>query len=72
MRERYDANGVEIEQSQSAVRTLSEFAKALEERGFLTEFDESLWASLVDHMTVYSKNDIRVTFKDGTELTVEC
>ena len=72
MRERYDANGVEIEQSQSAVRTLSEFAKALEEREFLTEFDESLWASLVDHMTVYSKNDIRVTFKDGTELTVEC
>jgi hypothetical protein len=31
-------------------------------------FDERLWCSLVDFITVYSKEDIRVTFKDGTEI----
>ena len=32
------------------------------------EFDESAWFALVDHMTVYSKEDVRVTFKDGSEI----
>ena len=26
------------------------------------------WLLMVDHMTVYSKDGIRVTFKDGTEI----
>lgn len=33
----------------------------------LEEFNR-LWCSLVDFITVYSKEDIRVTFKDGTEI----
>ena len=37
---------------------------------FLTEFDEKLWYSLVDHVTVYSISDVRFTFKDGTEIQV--
>ena len=32
------------------------------------EFDINMWFSLVDFITVYSKEDIRVTFKDGTEI----
>ena len=36
----------------------------------LTEFDEGLWGTLVDFMTVYSKGDISVTFKDGTEIKI--
>ncbi len=36
----------------------------------LTEFDEGLWGTLVDFMTVYSKDDISVTFKDGTEIHI--
>ena len=31
-------------------------------------FDEPLWYNLVDHMTVYSRERVTVTFKDGTEL----
>ena len=36
----------------------------------LTEFDDGLWGTLVDYMTVYGKEDIGVTFKDGTEIRV--
>lgn len=32
------------------------------------EFDSNMWSSLVDFITVYSKEDIRVSFKDGTEI----
>ena len=47
------------------------FAEALESQSkSLTEFDEGLWGTLVDFMTVYSKEDISVTFKDGTEIQI--
>lgn len=36
----------------------------------LREFTEELWFNLLDHMTVYSKKDVRFTFKNGTEITV--
>jgi site-specific DNA recombinase len=36
--------------------------------GLITEFDTSLWGSLLDHATVYSKEDMSYTFKDGTEI----
>lgn len=36
----------------------------------IAEFDESLWYSLVDYVTIFSKEDIRFTFKDGTEIKV--
>lgn len=39
-----------------------------EQDHILTEFDEDLWIGLVDHVTVYTKDNVRVTFKDGTEI----
>lgn len=36
----------------------------------VTEFDEDQWYSLVDFVTVFNKEDIRFTFKDGTEIKV--
>ena len=36
----------------------------------LTEFDERLWHSMVDFVTVYADNDVRFTFKDGREIQV--
>lgn len=36
--------------------------------GVLTEFDPFLWHGFVDHVTVYSREDIRFAFKDGTEI----
>ena len=38
--------------------------------GPLTAFDEDAWYSLVDFVTVYSKGDIRFTFKNGMEIQV--
>ena len=33
-------------------------------------FDEGTWYALCDYITVYGKDDIRVTFQNGTEITV--
>ena len=33
----------------------------------VTEFDEQLWISMVDHVVVHSKEDIRVVYRDGIE-----
>ena len=51
--------------------TLDSFSKALRSRETaLTDFDEGLWGTLVDFMTVYGKGDIGVTFRDGTEIRI--
>lgn len=34
----------------------------------LVEFNESLWYTLVDHVTVYSDERIVFIFSDGTEI----
>jgi porphobilinogen deaminase len=33
---------------------------------FITEFNERLWHSLIEKITVHSKDDISFTFKDGS------
>lgn len=44
------------------------YLKELRGRELLTEFRETDWLAMVDYITVHSKDDIRVTFKDGTEI----
>ena len=44
------------------------FNKLQRQSGLITEFNQVLWRSLVDHVTVYSKDKITVTFRDGTEI----
>ena len=36
--------------------------------GVISEFDEDLWCSLVDYVTIGRKKEIKVTFRDGTEI----
>lgn len=44
------------------------FLQSLKEQDkLITEFDERLWYTFVDTVTVYSENDIRFTFRDGSE-----
>ena len=38
------------------------------QKKLVTEFDEELWYSLVDFMTVVNHDEIWVTFKDGTKI----
>ena len=47
---------------------LEQFLRMVETQEPVTEFDERLWSILVDFVTVYREKDIRVTFKDGTEI----
>ncbi len=44
------------------------YLNQLSERDLLTEFRDEDWLSMVDHLTANSKDDILVTFKDGTEI----
>ena len=47
---------------------IESYLKELRSREPLTEFRETDWLAMVDYITVHSKDDIRVTFKDGTEI----
>ena len=40
------------------------------QKGTLDDFDERLWASLLDRITAYTRDRIVFRFKDGTETTV--
>ena len=51
-------------------KLLEQFLHTVEVQEPVTQFDERLWSSLVDFVTVYSEKGIRVTFKDGTEIQV--
>lgn len=39
--------------------------------GLVTEFDEELWYSTVDRVTVYEDKRMAFTFRDGTQVTVK-
>ena len=48
---------------------MSTFIKTLKKQGnVVTVFDDALWGGMLDYLTVYKKDDIRFTFKDGTEI----
>lgn len=47
---------------------IESYLNELRGREPLTEFRETDWLAMVDYITVHRKNDIRVTFKDGTEI----
>ncbi len=68
---KYDKVCKAITERRTKAETLDGFAKAIKaQEAAVTEFDEGLWGILADFMTVYSKNDIGVTFKDGTEIHI--
>lgn len=71
VKERLEAVSMEITEKQ-ARREMSEqcLAELAKQENIITEFDEDLWYALVDHVTVYGKEDVRFTFKDGTEIKV--
>lgn len=70
-KERLEAVSMEITEKQArremAEQCLAEIAK---QDGVISEFDEDLWYALVDYVTVHGKDDVRFTFKDGTEIKV--
>ncbi len=69
-KEKYDKVSEKILTNTTREKKLKQFIKTIKEQEFITEFDEPLWSTLLDFITVYTKDDIRVTFKDGTEIRV--
>ena len=68
----YEKTVEQIECMTTRNSLLNSFSKELrKQENILTEFDKGLWGSFVDFMTVHSKEDIDVTFKDGTTIRIE-
>ncbi len=68
---RLDEVGSAITEKQAKREQIERFLVELgRQDGVATEFDEKLWYSLVDFVTVFNKEDVRFTFKDGTEIKV--
>ena len=70
VRVKHDQVAKAIKERKVKAKRLDGFAKALKEQESVTGFDEGLWGTMVDYMTVYGKEDIGVTFKDGTEIRI--
>lgn len=69
IKERLEAVGIAITERMAKREKTERFLAELEKRdGSLTEFDEEDWYSLVEYATVYSREDIRFTFKNGMEI----
>ena len=48
---------------------LADFSKVLKAQdGTISEFDGSLWGSMVEFITVGRDKEITVTFRDGSEI----
>ena len=66
----YDELAAKIEQKEAHSERILQFIKILREQdGIITEFDDSLWGSMVEFVTI-GKASRSVTFKDGTEIQV--
>lgn len=64
-----DEVGSAIAERQAKREQIGRFVSSLEQMdGLLTEFNEDDWYSIVDYATVYGKEDIRFTFKNGMEI----
>lgn len=76
--ERFDTVKVQLNRVQAAITQKQAQQKMME--NFMAElqrlpetidyFDEGAWYALVDFATVYSKDDVRFTFKNGMEIPV--
>ena len=74
--QRYDAAKARYDEVVSAISAkeaqserLSDFIKVLKAQdGTISEFDGSLWGSIVEFVTVGRDKEITVTFRDGTEI----
>jgi hypothetical protein len=68
---RLDAIAAEKQERTVRRERLNRFLDDLRRQdAFLTEFDPALFRATVDKITVYTEQDIAVTFRDGSELHV--
>lgn len=58
----------ELIEKQAHREQVTIFLKELENLELITKFDEDLWYSLLDYITIYDKETFLIVFKDGTEI----
>ena len=67
----YEKVSEEIMARKAKASIMSNFVKTLrKQENLLADFDEGLWGTLVESMTVHGKDDIEVLFKNGTVIRV--
>lgn len=66
----YDRLQDEATKTSNRRQELIKFIATLEQADQVISFEPGLWTLLVDHVTVYRKDDVRFTFKDGTKIKV--
>ena len=70
LKSEHDQLEAEIADKVSRRESMNQFIATLRQQdGLVQEFDENLWGSLVEVVTVYSEKDVRFTFRDGTVIT---
>lgn len=69
-RKEYEKVCNDIQKRRVRAEQMDSFIEELKGQELVKEFNEKLWCSLVDCITVYDKDDIQVTFKDGTNIKV--
>ena len=68
-KEKYEKVTADITAKEIRRRELERFIRSVEKLpDMVTEFDEALWGSLVDHMTINSREDIVFTMTSGMEI----
>lgn len=65
----YDKVADQISRKQTQRERYKGFIATMEEQDSIISFDEGLWCNLMDYVTVYSKDDVRFTFKNGIEVS---
>ena len=69
-KEQYETVTAKIQSRRLRNEQLGVFINNLKKQDLIGEFDKHLWCSLLDYIMVYGKDDVRVMFKDGTEIRV--
>ncbi len=72
---RFDTAKARLEEIETAIAdkksrraAIESFLDTLAQADLMEKFDPVLWCGLVDFVTVYDRNDVRFTFKDGREV----
>lgn len=74
---RFDTAKARLEEIEAAIAdkksrqaAIEAFLDTLAQADLMEKFDSALWCGLVDFVTVYDRNDVQFTFKDGQEIKV--
>lgn len=60
----YEELEQQIEANRTRVQMMTTFVDSIRDQPPLTEFDEALWGSLLQSITVFSKDNVKVEFKN--------